>query len=44
MTSTITYSIVYAAWLMNRIRLQRLSDAVDDLKMRVTAHLQGENA
>jgi heme exporter protein C len=41
--SAITYSIFYAALLMNRIRLQRLSDAVDGLKMQVMAHLQGEN-
>ncbi len=41
--STVAYSILYAAWLMNRIRLQRLSDAVSDLKMQVTARLQGEN-
>jgi hypothetical protein len=43
MASTVTYSILYTAWLMNRIRLQRLSDAVKDLKMQVTARLQGEN-
>ena len=43
MASTVAYSILYTAWLMNRIRLQRLSDAVRDLKMQVTARLQGEN-
>ena len=43
LASTVAYSILYAAWLMNRIRLQRLSAAVNDLKMQVTARLQGEN-
>jgi heme exporter protein C len=43
MASTTAYSILYAAWLMNRIRLQRLSDVVRDLKMQVTTRLQGEN-
>lgn len=43
MASTTAYSILYVAWLMNRIRLQRLSDAVHDLKVQVTARLQGEN-
>lgn len=43
MASTTAYSILYVAWLMNRIRLQRLSDMVKDLKMQVTARLQGEN-
>jgi heme exporter protein C len=42
--TTTAFSLLYVAWLMNRIRLQRLSDAVRDLKGQVTAHLQGERA
>ncbi len=40
--NTITFSILYAAWLFNRIRLQTMIDHVHTLKMRVVAHLQGE--
>ncbi|MCP4423705.1 MAG: cytochrome c biogenesis protein CcsA [Chloroflexi bacterium] len=40
--SVIAYSFLYAAWLANRIRLQRLMDEADNLKMRVTTRLQGE--
>jgi heme exporter protein C len=42
--NTIAFSILYVAWLANRIRLQRLADAVQDLKVQVTARLQGESA
>jgi heme exporter protein C len=42
--NTIAFSLLYVAWMANRIRLQRLADAVQDLKARVTAHLQGESA
>lgn len=42
--NVISFSIIYAAWLVNRVRLQYLTDRVSDLKMRVAAHLQGENA
>ncbi len=41
MASTIAFTIVYAAWLLNRIRLQHLSETVNDLKLRVMAQLQG---
>ncbi|MCA9873202.1 MAG: cytochrome c biogenesis protein CcsA [Ardenticatenaceae bacterium] len=44
MASTTAFSVLYVAWLLNRIRLQQLSDAVKDLKIQVTAHLQGEHA
>lgn len=39
--STITFSVLYLAWLFNRLRLQRLLDEADSLKMRVMARLQG---
>ncbi|MCA9921811.1 MAG: cytochrome c biogenesis protein CcsA [Anaerolineales bacterium] len=42
--NVVSFSIIYAAWLLNRIRLQNLADRVGDLKMRVAAKLQGENA
>lgn len=42
--SVIAFSILYAAWLVNRIRLQRLMDEAAALKMRVAAKLQGEHA
>jgi len=42
--NVVSFSIIYAAWLMNRIRLQLLIDRVSDLKMRVATHLQGERA
>lgn len=42
--NTLAFSLLYVAWLANRIRLQRLTDAVQDLKVKVTAHLQGERA
>ncbi|WP_420628707.1 cytochrome c biogenesis protein [Candidatus Leptofilum sp.] len=42
--NTISFSIMYIAWMFNRIRLQFLMDNVDSLKMRVAAHLQGGNA
>lgn len=41
MVSTITFSLVYVAWLLNRIRLQRLLDEAETLKMKVMARLQG---
>ncbi len=40
--SVIAYSFLYAAWLANRIRLQRMMDEAQNLKMRVSARLQGE--
>ena len=40
--SVIAFSFLYAAWLANRIRLQRLMDEAGLLKMRVAARLQGE--
>lgn len=42
--NVVAFSIFYAAWLVNRIRLQRLTDQVSSLKMRVAARLQGERA
>ncbi|MCP5097759.1 MAG: cytochrome c biogenesis protein CcsA [Chloroflexi bacterium] len=42
--NVITFSLIYFAWLVNRIRLQQMSDHVNTLKMRVAARLQGDNA
>lgn len=41
LTSTVTFTVIYSAWLMNRIRLQYLIDTTNRLKMRVAAKLQG---
>jgi heme exporter protein C len=40
--SVIAFTLTFSAWLLNRIRLQRLMDQTQVLKTRVTAHLQGE--
>jgi heme exporter protein C len=42
--STTAFSLLYLAWLANRIRLQQLADAVKELKVQVSARLQGERA
>ena len=42
--STTAFSFLYIAWLLNRIRLQRIADAVKDLKIQVTTRLQGDHA
>ncbi|MBX3060955.1 MAG: cytochrome c biogenesis protein CcsA [Anaerolineae bacterium] len=39
--NVVSFSLIYLAWLMNRIRLQLLKDQVTTLKMRVAARLQG---
>ncbi|HSM58868.1 MAG TPA: cytochrome c biogenesis protein CcsA [Candidatus Sulfomarinibacteraceae bacterium] len=39
--STITFSVLYVAWLLNRLRLQRMLDEASALKMKVMARLQG---
>lgn len=41
MSSTIVFTIIYIAWLLNRIRLQYLIDTTNRLKLRVSAKLQG---
>jgi heme exporter protein C len=38
--AVITFTALYAAWLLNRIRLQRLTEEVNQLKARVSARLQ----
>ena len=38
--TTLTFSLLYVAWLFNRIRLQRMIEEVEQLKMRVFNHLQ----
>lgn len=42
--NTVTFTIIYIAWMLNRIRLQWLTDGVNSLKMRVATRLQGGNA
>lgn len=43
LTGSVTaFTILYVAWLANRVRLQRLSEEANLLKMRVAAKLQGE--
>jgi hypothetical protein len=39
--NTISFTILYIAWMFNRLRLQHLMDNVDSLKMRVASRLQG---
>jgi heme exporter protein C len=38
--SVLTFTVLFLAWLANRLRLQRLMDDAADLKTRVMAHLQ----
>lgn len=38
--STLTFSLLYLAWLFNRMRLQRILDEASALKMRVMSRLQ----
>ncbi|HEX6383401.1 MAG TPA: cytochrome c biogenesis protein CcsA [Anaerolineae bacterium] len=40
--NVVAFSLVYLAWLANRIRLQYLMDEARELKMRVANRLQGE--
>ncbi len=42
--TVIAYTLIFAAWLANRIHLQRLMDQVQLLKTRVAARLQGESS
>lgn len=39
MVSTITFTLVYVSWLLNRIRLQQMMDEVAQLKTRLLARL-----
>ncbi len=41
--AVVAYTLIYAAWLANRIHLQRLMDETQMLKTRVANYLQGEN-
>jgi heme exporter protein C len=41
--SVTAFTILYVAWLANRVRLQRLSEEANLLKMRLAAKLQGES-
>lgn len=38
--SVLTFSVLYVAWLANRLRLQKMMDDAADLKTRVMARLQ----
>ncbi|MCA9964248.1 MAG: cytochrome c biogenesis protein CcsA [Anaerolineales bacterium] len=40
--NVLAFTVIYAAWLANRYRLQLLLDQANQLKMRVTARLQSE--
>ena len=40
--SVIAFTLTFAAWMANRIRLQRLIDSTQQLKMRVAARVQGD--
>ena len=42
--NTVAFTIMYIAWMLNRIRLQYLVESVNSLKMRVATRLQGGNA
>lgn len=39
--NTVSFTILYIAWMLNRIRLQFMMNTVDSLKMRVALRLQG---
>jgi heme exporter protein C len=39
--NVVSFTLIYLAWLVNRIRLQYLKDEVSALKMRVATRLQG---
>lgn len=41
--TVIAYTLIFAAWLANRIHLQRLMDQVQLLKMQVASRLQGDS-
>jgi heme exporter protein C len=41
--TVIAYTLIFAAWLANRIHLQRLMDQTQLLKTRVASRLQGDN-
>ena len=41
--TVIAYTLIFAAWLANRIHLQRLMDQTQMLKTRVASRLQGDN-
>ena len=41
--TVVAYTLIFAAWLANRIHLQRLMDQTQLLKTRVASRLQGDN-
>ena len=42
--AVIAFTVTFAAWMLNRIRLQQLEDQTVLLKSRVSAYLQGESS
>lgn len=42
--NVVSFSLLYLAWLVNRVRLQYLTNQVQTLKMRVATRLQGGEA
>ena len=42
--NVVSFSLIYLAWLVNRVRLQYLKNEVSSLKMRVATRLQGGEA
>ncbi len=40
--AVIAFTFTFVAWMLNRIRLQRLTDQAEGLKIQVTSYLQGE--
>jgi heme exporter protein C len=42
--NVVAFSLLYSAWLVNRVRLQRLMDRADELKAQVIHRLHGGDA
>lgn len=42
--NVVAFSLLYSAWLVNRVRLQKLMDRADELKSQVLQRLQGQGA
>jgi hypothetical protein len=40
----VAFSLLYSAWMVNRVRLQKMMDQAETLKVRVLQRLQGEGA
>jgi heme exporter protein C len=44
MLNVLAFSLLYSAWMVNRVRLQKMMDQAETLKVRVLQRLQGEGA